>query len=374
VSLRILLVGNYAFDRQHSMQRYASLLLQHVHGAAAQVDLVTPGQILSRFARYRGEIAKWLGHADKFLLFPIYLFFRCRRYDVVHICDHGNSPYLFVLGKRPTVVTCHDCLAIRAGRGEFATVRTRWTGRMAQRVILAALRRAQHVVCISEATARDLARLSGRPDAATIIPNVLPYPFRPMARQAALAHLHRLGLEHRPFFVHVGGNEWYKNRTGALKIFRELACQEEFRDHHLVLVGPPLPKECKYRSEQTSRNRVLLRQDVSNEELCAIYTVADALLFPSLHEGFGWPIIEAQACGCLVVTSGREPMMSVAGEGAILIDPCDARRAGLEIASRWQDRADLIAQGFDNVQRYDRRAFAQAYAQVYASVAATGVR
>jgi glycosyltransferase involved in cell wall biosynthesis len=368
--VRVLLVGNYLPDRQQSMQRYAALLAQHLHREAAQVDLVVPGQILSRIARRPGEVAKWLGHADKFLLFPLYLLFRSRRYDVVHVCDHGNAPYLYVLGRKPTVVTCHDCLAIRAGRGEFAALRTRWTGRMAQRVILAGLRRAHQVVCVSEATRRDLARLSGRGNA-TVVPNVLHHPFRRMADEEAGSHLRRLGIERRPFFVHVGSNKSYKNRPGVLKIFRELVRFEQFRDHRLVLIGPPLPRDV---SGCDLGDRVLIRHDIGDEELCAIYTLADALLFPSLEEGFGWPIIEAQACGCLVVTSRREPMMSVAGEGAILIDPDDARQAGQEISSRWQDRAHLIARGFDNVQRFDRKAFVQAYAQIYTRLAAGGGR
>jgi glycosyltransferase involved in cell wall biosynthesis len=370
MSLRILLIGNYAPDRQQSMQRYAWLLLHHVRAAGPQVNLVVPGQIISRFIRCRGELAKWIGHAEKFLLFPVYLFFHCRQYDIIHICDHGNAPYLYVLSNRPTVVTCHDCLAIRAGRGEFAPVRIRWTGRIAQRIILASLRRARHVVCVSEATRCDLAELSGRPDSATVIPNVLPYPFRRMARQEAFGYLQRLGIEQRPFFVHVGGNDWYKNRAGVLKIFRELVGDEQFRDHHLVLIGAPLPKEFRdWLAEQSLCGRVLVRQDISNEELCAIYTLAEALLFPSLYEGFGWPILEAQACGCPVVTSRREPMISVAGRAAILIDPLDVCRAGREIVSRWRERDSVIARGYENAQRYDPREFIEAYAEVYGKVA-----
>jgi glycosyltransferase involved in cell wall biosynthesis len=191
-----------------------------------------------------------------------------------------------------------------------------------------------------------------------------------MARQEAIGHLPRVGIEQRPFFVHVGGNDWYKNRTGVLRIFRELVCGGQFSYHNLILIGAPLPNESRdWLVEQSLRDRVLIRHDVSDEELCAIYSTAEALLFPSLHEGFGWPIIEAQACGCLVVTSRREPMMSVAGGGAILIDPSDARGSAREIASRWRDREDLIARGYHNVRRYDGEKFAEAYVQVYDSIA-----
>jgi glycosyltransferase involved in cell wall biosynthesis len=89
------------------------------------------------------------------------------------------------------------------------------------------------------------------------------------------------------------------------------------------------------------------------------------LLFPSLHEGFGWPIIEAQACGCLVVTSRREPMMSVAGSGAILVDPLDHCGAADEIERQWQRREYLIVQGYENVRRFDPDRFIEAYAELY---------
>ena len=75
------------------------------------------------------------------------------------------------------------------------------------------------------------------------------------------------------------------------------------------------------------RDRVIELTNITNEDLRALYSKATALLFPSLREGFGWPIIEAQACGCPVFTSDRVPMTEVGGDAAIYLDPTDPRPA-----------------------------------------------
>src|SRR6185437_13088426 len=92
--------------------------------------------------------------------------------------------------------------------------------------------------------------------------------------------------------------------------------------------------------------------DLSDVELRALYTGALALLFPSLEEGFGWPILEAQACGCPVITSDRSPMMDIAGNAAIFIDPKNAAGAAAAIASRMGDLNALREAGLANVHAY----------------------
>ena len=77
-----------------------------------------------------------------------------------------------------------------------------------------------------------------------------------------------------------------------------------------MLVGPPLAQNAP---------GVETRRAVGNEALAALYSGAELLLFPSLEEGFGWPIIEAQASGCRVVTTGKAPMTEVGGNAAFYL-------------------------------------------------------
>jgi glycosyltransferase involved in cell wall biosynthesis len=366
--LRILLIGNYAADRQQSMQRYAAFLHATMPASRFAVDLVLPRALLAKVLPFGGELGKWLGHVDKLIIFPWSLLRMSGRYDVLHLCDHGNAAYALFLPKRRTLVTCHDCLAMRGARGDFAEVHVRWTGRIAQRLILAGLRRARHVVCVSEATRQDLLELTGSAaNAVPMIPNVLTHPYGRMDPADATGQLCRLGIsKDRPLLLHVGSNEWYKNRLGVLGLFKELVGREGFRDCGLVLVGEALAAEhVQFIGRHCLTERIIVREDIGNEALRALYSTAQTLLFPSLHEGFGWPIIEAQACGCLVVTSRREPMMSVAGSGAILVDPLDHCGAADEIERQWQRREYLIVQGYENVRRFDPDRFIEAYAELY---------
>jgi glycosyltransferase involved in cell wall biosynthesis len=95
------------------------------------------------------------------------------------------------------------------------------------------------------------------------------------------------------------------------------------------------------------------------------------VVFASLYEGFGLPIIEAQAIGRPVITSNYGAMAEAAGTGAILLNPADSssiRAAILRLIADPDLRSDLIAKGFENVLKYRPEAVARAYAAIYAEV------
>jgi glycosyltransferase involved in cell wall biosynthesis len=110
-------------------------------------------------------------------------------------------------------------------------------------------------------------------------------------------------------------------------------------------------------------DRVFLLGPADTEELVALYSRADAFLFPSLYEGFGLPILEAQACGCPLLTSDRTSCPEVAGAGAVIVDPerVDAIADGiLRIVSSPELREGLRQKGYQNVQRYSWQRTAEA--------------
>lgn len=369
--MKVLLLGNYENLRSQSMQRFAEMLRAGLAAAGHEVRVVRPPVWLGRLRRSETGLGKWIGYIDRFLLYPPLLRRQIRWADVVHICDQANAVYVPHLRGKPHLVTCHDMLAIRAALGEIAESPVGRTGRLYQRWILGGLRRAQAIACVSAQTGEELRRVAGVPgERIAIVPNALNYPYRPMPAAEAEAHLRALDLgEARPFFLHVGGNEWYKNRPGVLRLFAELVKHPDYRAHRLVMAGKPWTDEMRQLAASLSlHDRAIERVAVSNEQLRALYSSAEALLFPSLQEGFGWPIAEAQACGCPVVTTNRPPMTDVGRCAALFIDPTEPEDAAFQIASSWGQRSKLIQAGFANVRRYDLQKMTAGYVAAYTTV------
>ena len=369
--MRILLVGNFKPDAQQSMQRYAGWLTQALRERGHSVTLAAPAPFFARLFRHPAP-GKYLGYIDKFLLFPPRLRRMARSADLVHVLDHSNSMYLSLLGRRPHLITCHDMLAVRAARGEFPSQRIGWSGRLLQRWILRGMRQAHNILCVSHKTEEDLQALIGPITAPMrVVPNPLNWRYRPDAPMP-VPLLESIGLAPgERYFLHVGGNQFYKNRPGVLQIFARALALPEFAGIRLVMAGKPFyPGLRDLVGKLNLSAQVIEAVNVSNEELQALYSNALFLMFPSLEEGFGWPLVEAQACGCPVITSNRQPMMEIAGEGAIFIDPEDAEGAAHRIAEGFGRREELRRAGFANVARFDQDAVLDQYLDFYREITA----
>lgn len=110
---------------------------------------------------------------------------------------------------------------------------------------------------------------------------------------------------------------------------------------------------------------------VSDKELEYLYRKSDILCFPSLYEGFGMPIIEAQANGCAVITSNIEPMISVAGNGAVFVNPKDVSDIEAKInllIGDFELRCNLIENGYQNAQRFLPEAITEQYINLYKEI------
>jgi Glycosyltransferase len=105
--------------------------------------------------------------------------------------------------------------------------------------------------------------------------------------------------------------------------------------------------------------------DISNDSLCALYTSAEALLFPSLQEGFGWPIVEAQACGCPVITTHLPPMNVISGDAGIHIDPTNPEEAAKIIVKGLRKRHQIVAKGLSQSAEYSSDTMISEYLRIY---------
>jgi len=362
VAPRILLVGNYGPDRQMSMERYADMLRDGLDARGFDVHLIRPEKIVGGGVD-DGGIGKWLGYVDKYLLFPWRLHHLAGGYDKVHICDHSNAMYLSCVGKRASI-TCHDLIAVNAALGRYPGHPVGFAGRILQSWILKSLRRATRVVSVSTKTELDLRGFGWSGDS-RVIGNCLNFDFHRVSAEDVTATKGRYGLAaDEPYLVHVGGNQWYKNRVGVVKIFAELLKAKQFSTARVVLAGKLWPQDLQRTVEDLDLgDRVIACIGASNEDIRALYSGAEALLFPSLEEGYGWPILEAQSCGCPVITSNRAPLTEVAGNAAVFVDPEDYVDAARTIIEAAPSFGDLRVQGPINAARYDVHAIMDAYAR-----------
>jgi len=356
--VKVLLIGNYAPDRQESMLRYGEMLRAGLAEAGHQVTLALPRPVLNPRSRPGSGVWKWIGHLDKMLLGAAELARAGQQADVVHVCDHGNAFYVPGKPRKPYVVTCHDLLAVRGALGENTDVTPSLSGHYLQRLILDGLKRATAIACVSGATLRDARRLLGDYRGKLIVaPNSLNYPYRRLSAEETrkrLASVSALASE-SAYVLMVGGSHRRKNRETALRALAHVAGSWSGR---LIIAGEPLSAEQRDVARELGLlDRVVELGSTSNELLEALYNGALALLFPSRFEGFGWPVVEAQACGCPVICSNAEPLPEVAGAGAILCDPNQPAafgRAILELAGDPGRRDALIETGIANAGGYDR--------------------
>ena len=371
----ILLIGNYSLDRQQSMQRFATMMLQELNASGVPAELIRPEPFFGRFHHAGRFVAKWLGYLDKFILFPQTLRKRLReRPGIVHICDHSNAMYAGTIHGTPVVVTCHDLLAVRGARGEPTGCPASATGKVLQRWIVAGLRKATAIACVSHATLEDARRIipqqNGRPTLGVITLG-LHYPYRPLPPDEArnrLAEFSPLGAG-APFVLHVGSNVRYKNREGVLRIF---ARSREKWNGLLVFAGEPLSPSLHTLSRQLSiSDRIVELPGISNELLEALYNCAVALLYPSTGEGFGWPIAEAQACGCPVLCADRAPMADVAGPAGLTHDPDDEAGFSADILRLTEpaERERWSARSLENACRFSTARMISEYCDLYRTLA-----
>ncbi len=225
----------------------------------------------------------------------------------------------------PVITTIHDLSFIRFPH----------LFRPANRLYLAVMtrlsaRRAQGLIAVSRHTAKEAADLLDVPRGKiSVVYHGVDPEFRPLPRQEVAAFRTRRGLPKR-FVLFVGTLEPRKNLPRLIEAFSQLRAE----DTALVLAGGKgwLYDDLFATVERLSlEERVLFPGYIANEELPLWYNAATAFAYPSLYEGFGMPVTEAQACGTPVLTSNTTSLPEAAGDGALMVDPKDteAIAAGL---------------------------------------------
>ncbi len=369
--MKVLLVGNYEFDGSTSMKIWADSLHRELLQRGVDVQLISPRPVFGRLRRSAGGLGKWLGYIDRFVIFPRNLRTAAAKANVVHLCDHGSAVYAPMVKNAPVVVTCNDMVAVRGAMGEVSDCPASFFGRLLQKWICRGLKRATRVACISQATYNDARRILKSDQNLCVILDALNHPFEPLSAVEVNRRLAGLPEIQAPFILHVGSSLTRKNREGVLRIFAKAA---EGTELQLVFAGEALNEgQVGLAKDLDVYSRVVqvVKPDVKVIE--ALYNRAVALLFPSRYEGFGWPPIEAQACGCPVVGSDIPPLLEVLRQTAELRPVQDETGMAEAIRRLAVDRGfreQLQQRGFENIRsRFQASRMMDEYVSLYRELA-----
>jgi len=162
----------------------------------------------------------------------------------------------------------------------------------------------------------------------------------------------------KPYFLFVGSIKQRKNVLNIVKAFDDFRRKHE-SDHKLVLVGKKsgayYQEISDFIREKALEKEIIFMDYVKDENLVYLYKNAEAFIFPSMIEGFGFPILEAMSCNAPVITSNVSSVAEVAGDSAILVDPLnilEISEAMHQIVSDKKLRDDLIARGNERIKDF----------------------
>lgn len=188
----------------------------------------------------------------------------------------------------------------------------RWSGR-----------RAAAVLTISENSKQDLVRLLGVPEEKITVtyPGLDPFFEQAPSREEGEALRQRYGLQ-VPFILFVGQLHKRKNVLRLIQAFQRLK-KETSLPHRLVLAGGAGDgsDEIDEYIRRQKLEEIWVTGCLPDAEIRTLYHLAACLVYPSLYEGFGLPVLEALACGCPVITANGSSLPEVAGQAALLVDP-----------------------------------------------------
>jgi glycosyltransferase involved in cell wall biosynthesis len=274
--------------------------------------------------------------------------FRPKTSDIYHITGHVHYIVLALRNKH-TVLTIHDLGILRNRTGLRRAVIKKlyfdWP-----------IQKANAITAISEATKQDVVRSCGiDADRVLVIENPLTVEPRQRPKPAFNAVCPRI--------LHIGTAP-HKNLERTMEAVRDVNCE-------LVIVG----ELSSLQIEALKRHNVRYSNhpSLADEGIAEQYYLADMVVFCSTFEGFGLPIIEAQAVGTPVITSDLSPMKDVAGAGAMLVDPSDPIAITAAINAVIGDeslRSRLVQDGNRNLERFKTEKIAREYAEVYRRVMA----
>ncbi len=276
--------------------------------------------------------------------------------DINHILDHSISHLIGSMKPEKTIITCHDLIGLEVPAStSFLRRKMFWSN------IIKNILKARKLIVGAQHTKDDILKYSSykRNDIVVIYEGVSTK-FRKIGKDK----IDKKFRFNKPAILHVGHDNFYKNVEGLIKAIALLN-----REAVLVKVGPISKRQSRLLKELKIDFAQFM--NLSLDELAQIYNTADLLVYPSWHEGFGFPVLEAMACGCPVICSNVSSLPEVAADAAIMVSPSDIPgiAKAIEKALGSQElRQELSEKGFRQAKKFSWEKTAQETADVYKKI------
>ena len=371
--MKIIFLGHPDFLNHQSMGRYLKMLSDGMRNKGHKTDVWVPKANLVKLSD-KPFLRKWFGYIDQYIIFPVVLFYRVHlkinpsEYIFV-FTDQALGPWVPIVKKYKHVIHCHDFLALRSSLGEIPENPIGASGKIYQKYIRKGFSKGINFISVSKKTQVELHTyyLGKKILHSHVVYNGLNQPFAPLDKKQCVFQMEGyIGIEMKQGYVlHVGGNHWYKNRLGVVLLYAQW-CKTYGRRIPLLLVGQKADEALTQAIEESGCKELIhVLVNLPDTLLNVAYSGSNLLLFPSLEEGFGWPIAEAMAAGTLILTTNEAPMTEVGGDSAFYINrmPADislkkkwkeesAARLELVMNISGDERASKIQKGFEQVKKF----------------------
>ncbi|NOT34296.1 MAG: glycosyltransferase family 4 protein [Candidatus Eisenbacteria bacterium] len=357
-------IGVYAVELVRALARRGDLELTLWH----QPELPLPAEHVPAGVRVRAYPRLNVPRRDRIaMLTTVPASVRGSDHDLFHFLSHTDAPAWHCRG---VVITVHDL--ILEMMASLYSARRPIEFRVFRALERRALSHAESVVTDSAVTRQDVVTRHRR-EAATVHvahlglhPRFVPPPPEVLAELRA-----RLGLE-RAFVLYLGGIDARKNAAGLLRAYARLVA--ELDDAPDLVIAGRVREAVEYPALAALarglgiESRLRLPGFVPDQDLPALHGAARVFAFPSLYEGFGFPPLEAMACGTPVVSSGGGSLAEVLGDGALVVPAGDegALADGLRRTLAEEPlRRELRARGLANAARFTWERTAEATVVAY---------
>jgi glycosyltransferase involved in cell wall biosynthesis len=286
---------------------------------------------------------------------------------------HYNVP-LFPVRAKKRIVTVHDVFHL-AFMDELSLIQKAY----AKIVMNAAVTSSQSIITVSEFSKSEIIKYtSAQPDKISVVYNGIDtYQFRKINDQNRKNHVMKKYNLPEDYILYVGNVKPHKNLKALLIAFGMLKKESLLPNTRIVIVGK---KEGFINSDNEIDNlirsigidnEILFVSTVENDDLPVIYNLCNLFVFPSLYEGFGFPPLEAMACGCAVLTSDKPCMKEVCGPTAFYFNPEnpeDLKSKIKDVYSNAEVKNNIISKNDEIVKKYTWQKAALSHIQLFDSL------